>query len=272
MYAEEELGNTEIWIYTDNADWFRSFKDCPLPLHFREVNHALIQQWRGKIDFVHRVKIEVLKDMVSSHEGNILYADTDVVFTHRIDNMLQGIADGKLYMHVMEGIVSGCGNPVLTKLYNYLQGHSAMKVDGKPIYDLAMWNAGVLGFNTRYHAVLDDVLTFTDTEYPKFSKHVIEQFAFSVFMQQAAQVHTAAPGILHYWNLKEARQVLASFFDHCKGKTWRELTIASMAIQMHVLMQEKMNFLANRSVADKLMKKNWQPAHPDWKELLKQVP
>src|ERR1022692_2665780 len=95
LYAQGELTNTEIWIYTDNPGWFRSFEGCWLPLHYREIDKATIQQWRGKIDFVHRVKIELLKDFIKDKKGNILYTDTDVVFTHRIDKMLEDIGAGK---------------------------------------------------------------------------------------------------------------------------------------------------------------------------------
>jgi len=120
LHTPEELSKIEIWIYTDNPEWFRSFKDCPLQLRFREVDKQTLQQWRGKIDFVHRVKIEALKDLSTDKTGNILYADTDVVFTHRIDGLLHQLGNGRLYMHIMEGIVSAAPNPVLRKLNHYL--------------------------------------------------------------------------------------------------------------------------------------------------------
>lgn len=271
LYSADEMSHVQIWIYTDKPEWFRAFKDCWLPLHFRTLDEATLAQWRGKIDFVHRVKIEVLKDATHDKHGNILYCDTDVVFTHRIGEMLKNIAAGNLYMHVMEGIVSEKSNPILAKLYNHLQENALMQVNGKPIYDLAMWNAGVLGFNTSYRYLLDEVLTFTDSEYPKFPKHVVEQFAFSVYFQQVGPVKTAAPYIVHYWNLKEARLALASFFEYFKNTTWDELTQYSMLLQMHVLMQEKTNYLLNRTVADKLQKKQWHPAPVNWKEMMKQV-
>jgi len=271
LYSSSELSGTEIWIYTDNPGFFQSFKDGTLPLHYRAIDKQIIQQWRGSIDFTHRVKIELLKDLLKDKTGNILYLDSDTVFTHRADKVMQDIQAKKLYMHVMEGIVSDCRNPVMTKLNNYLQKNDSLKINEKPLYDLAMWNAGVLGFHTAYTHLLDKVLSFTDTEYTRFRKHVVEQFAFSVFMQEAGPVKTAAPYILHYWNLKEARTVLASFFSHFKNASWDELTRYSLLIQMHVLMQEKVNFLHNRGYLQKLQKKQWQPVIPDWNEAVKQL-
>ena len=271
LYTPEELANVEIWIYTDNPGWFQSFKECRLPLHYRAIEDKIIKQWRGKIDFVHRLKIEALKDLTKEKNGNILYADADIVFTHRIDKMFRDIQAGKLYMHVNEGIVSNKGNRTLKNLNGYLQKNSFFKVNEKPIHDLAMWNAGVLGFNTKYQHLLDDVLTFTDTEYPKFPKHVVEQFAFSVYFQQAGQVKAAAPNIMHYWNLKEARLVLASFFKQFKNSNWDELTRYSQLIQMHVLMQEKVNFFDSRGIVKSLQKKEWLPVKRDWEDMMKQL-
>ena len=271
LHGAEELKNIEVCLYTDNPAWFQSFKDCPLKVSYREVDKQTLRQWRGKIDFVHRVKIEALKDVTKDKTGNILYTDTDIVFTHRIDKMLEHIGNGMLYMHIMEGIVSNAGNPILSKLNKHLQKNKQRKIKEKPLHELAMWNAGVLGFNTKYKYILDEALAFTDSEYPTFPKHVIEQFAFSVYFQQAGPIKAAAPFILHYWNLKEARVALASFFEEFKNKSWTELVHYSQTLQIPALMQEKVNFLHNRSVLDKLRKKQWLPGKPDWSELIKQV-
>jgi len=261
----------QVWIYTDNPEWFQLLNGISLSLNFRVVDPNIIWQWRGKIDFTHRVKIEVLKDFSKERNGNVLYVDTDVVFIQKIDKLLHDLGEAKLYMHVMEGIVSEKGNHMLAKLNDYLQEYVPLKVNGKPIQDLAMWNAGVIGFNTKYRYLLNDVLAFTDSEYPRFQKHIMEQFAFSVNFQQTADIKTAAPYIVHYWNLKEARKVLASFFAYFGNKGIEEMMRCAPLIQVHVLMQEKMNFMHNRSILDKLLKKEWQPALHDWKELIKTI-
>jgi len=270
LYAQGMPADTEIWIYTDKPEWFKDLKGCTLPLNFRTVDQQQIQAWRGKIDFVHRVKVEVLKDMCSKKEGSILYLDTDIVFTHHIDKMLADIAAGKLYMHVMEGVVSDGSNPIFKKLAAYLH-KSHTKVKNKPLHDMAMWNAGVLGFHTRHKHLLDEVLAFTDKVHPEFPKHIVEQFAFSVFFQQTGDVKAAAPYIVHYWNLKEVRVLLASFFNYFKDKSWGELVQYSILIQMHVLMQEKVNYLHNLGIIDKLQKKKWQAPQYNWTVLSKQL-
>jgi hypothetical protein len=269
LYSAEELSNIEIWIYTDNPVWFRSLRGCSLPLRYRETDAGTIKGWRGKIDFVHRVKIEVLKDFVKDKSGNILYVDTDVVFTHTTDKILANINEGALYMHTMEGKVSDGGNPIFRKLNKYLG--PARSINNKPLNEMMMWNAGVLGFNTKHYHLLDEVLKFTDEEYSKFPKHIVEQFAFSVYFQVAGDIKAAAPYIFHYWKLKEASYVLESFFDYFKDTSWGELTRYSSLIQMHSLMQIKVDFLHNRSLTDSILHKQWLPPAQNWAMLCKQL-
>jgi len=268
VYDHGQPDNTEIWIYTDDPGKFRFVGDCNLSLNYRIIDKNTIKQWRGSIDFAHRVKIEALRDLAGKVSGNILYVDTDSVFTQRIDKVLEDINEGKRYMHYMEGFIKDEGNPILRKLNKHL---GRRKFAGKPLCELAMWNAGVLGFNTKYASLPDNTLAFTDAEYSGFPKHIIEQFAFSVFFQEEGDVKSAAPYIFHYWKLKEAERVLSSFFEHFKDKNWEELARVSDLIQMHMLMQEKADFFHNRSLAGSLMNQQWKPAIPDWPELLKQL-
>ncbi len=269
LYQTGLPDNLEIWIYTDNQDWFRSFKENPLPLHYRQADKETIKGWRGKIDFVHRVKVEVLKDFTKDKNGNILYVDTDIVFTHPIDKMLADINNDALYMHTLEGRVSDGSNPIFRKLNRFLGDER--KIGDKQLNNMAMWNAGVLGFNTKHKELLDKVLKFTDEEYAKFPKHIMEQFAFSVYFQVTAEVKAAAPYIFHYWKLKEADHILKSFFGYFKNGNWADLAHYSSLVQMHALMQIKVDFLHNRSLTDSILHKQWVPAKPDWAVLINQL-
>lgn len=264
-HKKEDLDNVEIWIYTDKPEYFQQFKHCWLPLHFRVVDTALIKQWRGTIDFVHRVKIEILRDFTIDHTSNILYLDSDITFLKPVNEVVQRIERGKLYMHVNEGVVAEESNLIFKKLNRFIRQDTLLK-EQVPA-DTAMWNAGVLGFKNG-NSVLEEVLNFTDTVYPKFPKHVVEQFAFSLFFQKQQNVLAASSYILHYWNLKELRPVLASFFNHFKNTDWDELVKYSELIQVPVLMQEKISFLNNKGLFGS---SQWHAPIPDWSLWSKQL-
>jgi len=269
----DTLKPLHVYIYTDQPTYFKAFEGCWLNLHFREVDASTLKAWRGAIDFVHRVKIEVLRDMASTYSGQILYLDTDVVFAAPVAEMMQRISEGKLYMHIMEGTIFPSENLVFQKLSRFFKNNQPT-VNGSPVSipeNAVMWNAGVLGFHTQYKDVLEAVLSFTDEVYKQFPKHVVEQFAFSLYFQQTAPLLTAHNAIFHYWNLKELRPVLASFFKHFANAKWDALIAYSSLIQLPDYLQQKANFYYNRSTFNKLAKKTWQPRLPDWELLAQQI-
>ncbi len=265
------VSDLEIWIYTDNIAWFTAFKNCTLPLFFKEIDETIINRWRGDIDFIHRIKIEMLIDFARKKSGNLFYSDTDVIFRNDINIVFENIQQGDLYMHTMEGNIADSPNPVLKKLNEFLLKEKLKDDHSNYLNRMAMWNAGILGFNTSYNTLLDKVLVFTDNMYKKYPKHVIEQFAFSVYFQQAGNIKSATPYSIHYWNLKEMRILLETFFMYFKNSEWNELVKYSTLIDVNVLMQEKMNFYSNRSIIAKIQKKHWLPILPDWENLLKQL-
>ena len=271
LYTANDLKNTEIWISTDRPEYFQAFKDCWLPLHYRVVDKALIQQWRGPIDFVHRVKIELLLDFIKEREGNVLYCDTDIIFTHPLDAVCSGVTNGQLFMHMMEGRVSDRGNVLLSKLDTFLRSAKLPAIDGRELYDFNMWNAGVLGFHTRHRQVLTDALAFTDATFPKFPKHIIEQFAFSVQFQSQGEVKSVLPYIIHYWNFKDVRKVFGAFLNHFNGASWDDLTRYSSMLQVYDLLLEKTRFLYNRTLKEKLLRKPWQPENRDWDAMVAEL-
>jgi hypothetical protein len=264
-YEPPQQCNFAICIYTDKPDWFSIFADCPFKLNFRQIDPATIRQWRGAIDFTHRVKIEALLDFTSTHDGQVLYCDTDVVFTEKPDGWFTEMAAGQLYMHITEGKVSAATNPILAKLQRHLSAHPLSAYP--ELLQATMWNAGVLGFSTAQKDLLNEALLFTDTLYPSFPKHIAEQFAFSVVMARRGRIMATAPGIIHYWNLKEVRLLLDDFFAYYKGTSWQQMVRFSRNINIPALLQQKANFYCNRSLLDKIRKKQWQPDLLPWQEM-----
>jgi hypothetical protein len=272
-HTPAEIATCTIHIYTDKSEWFEQQR-IPLPLQYHRLSAETINRWRGAIHFVHRIKIEVLRNLAAQVSAPILYFDTDVCFLKSITPLFNRIAAGALFMHVQEGIIADRLNPVLRKLHAFLTANNPLQTaNGSMNIDkhTAMWNAGVLGFDSRHYPLLEQVLAFTDSVYPQFSKHVVEQFAFSLYFQQQGQIHQTADKVLHYWNLKEFRQYLTSFWAHYPNTSWQDKVHLSQMLQVPVLLQEKQNFYYNRSIAAKLQRKHWQPSIPDWDVMAKQL-
>jgi hypothetical protein len=175
-------------------------------------------------------------------------------------------------MHSLDGIVSTRATPMLSKLDSHLRATNAVSSDGKPLCNFAMWNSGVIGYNTCWNNFAGEVLQLMDAIYPRnHSIRVIEQFAVSVKLQEQGNIMAAAPYVLHYWNLREARAVLARFFAHFSGRQWDELAQLSGLIRMFELMMEKVRYGNHQSIAARLLNKPWIPPAMDWDELEKQL-
>ncbi|MBS1782876.1 MAG: hypothetical protein JSS78_07405 [Bacteroidetes bacterium] len=272
QHNQAELQQLHVCIYTDQAAYFEKWKPLPFNLSLVSINEALIRKWRGEIDFVHRVKIELLRDFATKIKGNILYCDTDVYSCAPLSSLFEKIGSGKRIMHIQEGKLKGSSNMVFQKLNLYFEQHK-FEINQQLFEmpkDATMWNAGVLGFRADDRFLLDEVLDFTDTVYSKFPKHVVEQFAFSLCFSRAGIIHTAHPFLYHYWNLKELRPLLSSFFHFFSKKDWLQLAQFSRLIQLPEYLQQKANFYSNRSILGKLKKENWSPEIPDWIQLLQQ--
>ncbi len=263
----------KILLYTDNAAFFKAYSSN-LPIEIRQIGKPEIQKWRGQIDFVHRVKIEVLLDALHHFNGVFLYADTDICFLQPIQRIFEGIEAGRRYMHVQEYRLRDEVNPVGVKFRKFLACQGTLSWAGKTESipaETAMWNAGVLGFSNSDQMLLEEVLSFTDAVYPLFHKHIIEQFAFSMVFARAGQIYAACREILHYWSLKEMQEYLASFFEYFKERPIPELARLTQLIQLHVPMQDRGSFYLNRSPMGKIRRIPWQPLIPDWSELERQM-
>ena len=219
IVKDELSGEVKVVVYTDDIPAFEHFfsgKD----FIYRPLTKELIKEWKGSIDFVHRVKIKILQDFFSDHpDANVLYVDSDTVFKTNPAVLYKSIADNRFVMHTMEGVIKDKTNPIFNKLYKYLVYNDIIvpgSVNIRVSIDTQMWNAGVIGINDKQKNILEKVLDFTDSLYPHFPKHIVEQFAFSYYFQNNAEIIPAEPYIFHYWNFKEFRTVLTGFFERYK--------------------------------------------------------
>ncbi|MBB6459353.1 hypothetical protein [Flammeovirga kamogawensis] len=207
-----------IVIYTDSVSYLEQRLPKKYEYDFRKITHEQLVKWKGEYLFIHRVKIKVLLDYLNSstfeQDFNLLYLDTDTIFTENSDVIFEKINNNILLMHDDEGvIVENKKNIVHKKLTKYLKVRFKEKGDF-PLKQ-TMYNAGVLGFKKSDKELLDQVLLFSDSIHKNRQTHVSEQFAFSVIFsnQKDRAFELIKPFIYHYWNFKEYRTVLKIFFD-----------------------------------------------------------
>ncbi len=204
----------KIIIVTDNVAYFENFLE-PSDLYIYEaIAPEKIKLWRGAIDFVHRVKIEVLQFVTSKYLGNFLYADTDIFFLQPINELFDKITNGIPIMCFKEWSIQEGPNVLYKRLNKFIKSDkntSAIKPS------TIMYNAGILGFNSSFTPQLENVKKLTDSLHPLHPIFIIEQLAFSYYLQKQGGVYeTEKTYTFHYWNFKEFREALASIFEYHK--------------------------------------------------------
>ena len=196
-----------VVIYTDRPDALRPY--LPEAVLYETLTAATIQEWRGAANFVHRVKIMMLLDYAHRNPATaILYADTDTVVERDLEPLFALIESGTYLVHTDEGRIDGGSNLLFKKLTKFLRKNPHFGIPPSTM----MYNAGVLGLRGTDIPLLERVLNLTDTLYDAYPKHVMEQMAFSLVLQQSGVVATTDDSIYHYWNFKEFRPIAAAFF------------------------------------------------------------
>jgi hypothetical protein len=189
-----------VHVYTDTPEFF-----APLAgngLEARALSEEEIRAWKGPCNFVHRLKAEMIREMVRRFPGDrLLYLDADVIVTRPMASVFERIAPGAAVMHLREYSVASRRSEQLRKFRKYM-GRLAFR--NAPI-DLTgdMWNAGAIGIHPAQFGVVDTWIAFIDTIYPKYPRGLVEQYGISLFLQRAAAVTPCDAEVFHYWFQKD---------------------------------------------------------------------
>lgn len=252
-----------IHIYTDRPAWFEEFSSYFKSFEIHEISTNMINQWKGAINFIHRVKVEILIDFFKYFTGNVLYLDTDTYIRQDVEYLFEAIENGSFIMHEYEGVINQKVNPQFRKWENFL-AVTPIQYNGKRLEfssQLQVWNAGVIGLNIIHQDILQDVLALTDNLYKKFPKHIAEQFAFSYCFQKQGQVTSSADSIFHYWDLKEFRNILNRFFENNKEESIPNLVKFAHHLDAEQIKYEKqvfMNLPVLKQLSRRLVGKGWK--------------
>ncbi len=209
-----EENDFQVWIYTEDVNFFEPYFANHANVKCKPVTMVQIKKWRGAIDFVHRVKVEILMDAAAQFIGDLYYCDGDTYFLKSPANLFDQVADNISLMHIAENTLAGGKDPLSKKIKRFVKKHKFL-VAGEQLQisvETMMWNAGVLAISQINKTLLPQVLELTDCLYSLYQKHIMEQLAFSVCLQNATKVLPANEVIYHYWNQKDEYQILIDEF------------------------------------------------------------
>ena len=203
-----------IVVYTDQPE---RFADLGPHLLTEPMDAARLAAWRGAVDFVHRVKLEVLLDCLARHPGTLFYLDSDTYCERDPFPLLAQVDGHTALMHLREGRLSERKNGIFRKMHRFVTRTPLPLPDGTVVRispDAEMWNAGVIGLDARVAVpLLRQALALTDAMHSRYRKHVTEQLAMSWVLQTSLRILPAEEVVHHYWqSCAELEPVLGDFF------------------------------------------------------------
>ncbi|XZF13826.1 hypothetical protein ACTHGU_18750 [Chitinophagaceae bacterium MMS25-I14] len=211
---------TNVLLFTDNPDWFEPYFSG-LTVTYVQLTPEKIKQMRGRIDFLHRMKIALIEETFQTVKGNILYADSDTFFISDPVPVMGTLTSGKSFMHVWEykfeylNTIPLPGGATFQAFVKLIENNSFKLADGSSIKidsGYSSWNAGVMLFHESHKAFLPDVYALTDQFYPPTSNHASEQYAFSVILQTRTDLQPCDDIVYHYW-YRVKKQIIDTFLS-----------------------------------------------------------
>ena len=172
------------------------------------VTGERMQAWKGRYNLFSRIKIEYLKELLARQETDLLVLDADLLARQDLTPLVQRIAAGELFMHLIEYPLAKGRSPRTRKVWRHIRGKTYGEVTISD--DLLMWNAGVLGFGWQHRAVVERMLAvydaFSDDGLFKL-RHTTQQHTISVCMQRQGPLKPAEQWFAHYWANKGGYQL-----------------------------------------------------------------
>ncbi|MBC6988298.1 hypothetical protein [Hymenobacter sp. BT491] len=254
-----DIKQVRTHLFTDNPDYFKPFLG-DIPIDYTLLTPEKIALMRGKIDFIHRMKICLIDETFVKYPGaKLLYVDSDTFFIKDPLPWMQSIVDGRSFMHVFEYKFEEYRhvpmptywafiNLIETKIFRTSKGERRVSLD------MESWNAGVMGLPSSVAELLPDIYDLTDQFYPPTSHSTCEQYAFSLILKEQTQLSACAEYVFHYW--ENAEKVTADFvfnelFIEDYGGVYKETLLENIKIlttRLPVLFEEHVLSLQDRSM------------------------
>lgn len=198
-----------IIIVAEDPELFQSFQG---KIEIIPINREIIVEWEGEHHFFWRVKIKALQLVAQKYPSDsILYLDGDTFFYQSADALRDGMKNGQNFMHLEEGKLSALSSKTEKLMWKQMKGktYDSITID----HNSKMWNAGLIGISHKHLDCLELTLAINDAMCADgVTRRLIEQFAFSLGLNNYAVLQPADAFVGHYWGNKTQWNIVISLF------------------------------------------------------------
>ncbi|MGH8248153.1 MAG: hypothetical protein ACREUU_17160 [Gammaproteobacteria bacterium] len=193
------------------------------------VSRDQVQAWRGPLDFVHRIKLEVMRRAIRQFGAPLIYLDTDTRWLNLADAKFLELRRPRkdpprratLYLHTNEGSLSPQLHP---RYFSSVTSDRAVKwiletwkAQSSPPWE--MWNAGAIAVPVGAEDFFEQALRLCDQLLVRLRPRTyVEQLAVSLMAARDFTVEAIEDCIHHYWGVSaEFEPVLRRFLSEVKA-------------------------------------------------------
>lgn len=208
----------KIIVITDDSTLFGFFEG---KIETIVINQDTIRDWEGPHQFFWRVKIKALQLVAQKYpQDSILYLDSDTFFYKNTEVLLTALQNGNQFMHLNEGKLSQLSSKTEKLMWKQMKGKSYENIIINE--NVAMWNAGLIGVSQKHFECLELTLQINDAMCADgVTRRLIEQFAFSLGLNQYSELQPADHIVGHYWgNKKQWNDTISLFLRECFMKKY----------------------------------------------------
>ena len=215
LQAGADYETFQIVIYTDNPGYFA--EKVPADVAFVPLDAATLKTWRGPADYIHRIKTKMLLDVAQKRNTErLLFLDSDTLFITHPSVLFARIQPNQSLMHFAEGPLRTSSHLLHRKIYRRIHQQEfticgkRQRISG----DAMVWNSGVFGLHHENLNLLEDILIILDELYAAYPKHMMEQLAASIILEEKTKLESCETDVLHYWDKKTELQSIVEKAAH----------------------------------------------------------
>lgn len=231
-----------IVVFTDEPQKFENLIPYFHQFSIKTISANDLKKWRGQPPNNYRVKALVIKEFLSSIQGNLVFCDTDTILLKPIEPLFRDIENDCAFMHTYEGEI--IENSCFKKLHRKLTNPKVSSIqfsDFNTKSKWEMWNSGIVALNTNKD-LFKDLVSLTDYIFSKVKNHTSEQLAISYLLSKETLLKEAKSYFYHFWDLKEFRKLLLIFFEKNQEESIPNLVKKAHHIDAITIQQQKTSY------------------------------
>lgn len=223
--------NIRIILYTDNVGFSMRYLRYYDFISIIALTHERIKEMKGPYNYIFRVKIMAILDVLSNGCKKLCYLDGDTFFRSDPLVLFEEINENRVLMYKREGILGDKGHYDWEIIRRKLPSLALYINNEKFNIGLEdyMWNAGVIGVMECHKDLVERVKALTDQYCSVTDKNAYhqDQLMFSLVFARSVKMDEAEKyGIYHYcyqYQKFNSNIIIKKFFWRARHKSKDEL-------------------------------------------------